>query len=412
MWKTGFSLFFFAFCCLPLSLLAQNQLQSKEKNDTIPFMKRWSIFTNTVDWVLATPNLGVEMDLSGSPETHYSILLNGKYNWNTYHSIQPRLVYNVAAGQIEFRKYWRTGGAHGTPEKRYTSPDTTIAYPLWLFRRFRRNVLSGRTYTNPRTWRAYYLGIYAGYEKYTINLGHEGKQGDSYNFGLTGGWSIPLYPFKNGRSVDLDLGLAIGAKLTAYDKFGYDEEFGCYTFQGRKERHFVPYPVIQDIHLSFVFRFRTIGKKVQGGDLRYQKWDEMQEEKLQKRTEILQRNWAIRDSMYKVRQAADKAEEFTRDSLRKAKAFNDSIMQLKKEQAKEKEESYKKKENREKGKSAEQPETKKSRRKSRRDAKKDENTSNNQESNSTPDSAANRNSGKDRLQSSLFFYTSRKEEWV
>ena len=82
---------------------------------------------------------------------------------------------------------------------------------------------------NPRVWRAYYVGVYAGYEKYTISLGRKGKQGDSYNFGFTGGWSVPLYPFKDGRSVDLDLGLAVGAKMTAYDKFGYDEEYGCYT---------------------------------------------------------------------------------------------------------------------------------------------------------------------------------------
>jgi len=34
--------------------------------------------TNAVDWVVATPNLGVEFDLAGNEKTHFSILMNGK----------------------------------------------------------------------------------------------------------------------------------------------------------------------------------------------------------------------------------------------------------------------------------------------------------------------------------------------
>ena len=35
--------------------------------------------TNAVDWVVATPNLGVEFDLAGNEKTRFSILMNGKY---------------------------------------------------------------------------------------------------------------------------------------------------------------------------------------------------------------------------------------------------------------------------------------------------------------------------------------------
>lgn len=280
-------------CLTPAILYGQALSGTKDvKHDTVPFLKRLSIMTNAVDWIVATPNLGVEFDLVGNEKTRFSILMNGKYNWNTHHSIQPRIVYNVAAGSVEARKYWRTGGSIRGAMERYTKDnrDTTISLPLWGFRRFRRNVLSGRTFMNPRVWRAYYVGVYAGYEKYTISLGRKGKQGDSYNFGFTGGWSVPLYPFKDGRSVDLDLGLAVGAKMTAYDKFGYDEEYGCYTYQGSKGRHIVPFPVVQDIHLSFVFRFRSIGKKVQGGAERYDEWDTRQKEKRNERSRVRQRN--------------------------------------------------------------------------------------------------------------------------
>ena len=324
-------------CLTPAILYGQSLSGTKDvKHDTVPFLKRWSIMTNAVDWVVATPNLGVEFDLAGNEKTRFSILMNGKYNWNTHHSIQPRIVYNVAAGNVEFRKYWRTGGSIRGAMERYTKEnrDTTISLPLWGFRRFRRNVLSGRTFMNPRVWRAYYVGVYAGYEKYTISLGRKGKQGDSYNFGFTGGWSVPLYPFKDGRSVDLDLGLAVGAKMTAYDKFGYDEEYGCYTYQGSKGRHIVPFPVVQDVHLSFVFRFRSIGKKVQGGAERYDEWDTRQKEKFNERVRVRQRNWEIRDSMYKVRRKEAEAEKLSRDSLRRTLELNDSLKDVAKEKAK------------------------------------------------------------------------------
>ena len=78
--------------------------------------------TNAVDWVVATPNLGVEFDLAGNEKTHFSILMNGKYNWNTHHSIQPRIVYNVAArecGSPEVLAYgWLHQRGHGTLHER------------------------------------------------------------------------------------------------------------------------------------------------------------------------------------------------------------------------------------------------------------------------------------------------------
>ncbi len=134
--------------------------------------------------------------------------------------------------------------------------------------------------------------------------------------------------------MDLDLGLAIGAKLTEYDEFGYDEEFGCHTYQGSKGWHVVPFPVVQDVHLSFVFRFRSIGKKVQGGAERYDEWDNRQIEKFNERSRIRRRNWEIRDSMYKVRRGEAKAEKISRDSLRSARNLKDSLENAAKKKAK------------------------------------------------------------------------------
>ena len=78
--------------------------------DTLSFGQRFSFHTNALDWLLTTPNVGVEFDLGRTSRTHYSILLKGRYNWNTHHTTPPRWIYNIGAVSVEARKYWRTGG--------------------------------------------------------------------------------------------------------------------------------------------------------------------------------------------------------------------------------------------------------------------------------------------------------------
>ena len=104
-------------CLTPAILYGQALSGTKDvKHDTVPFLKRLSIMTNAVDWIVATPNLGVEFDLVGNEKTRFSILMNGKYNWNTHHSIQPRIVYNVAAGSVAYGRFYQR--SHGTLHER------------------------------------------------------------------------------------------------------------------------------------------------------------------------------------------------------------------------------------------------------------------------------------------------------
>lgn len=332
------------------------------KGDTLPFFKRFSFHTNTIDWVLQSPNIGVEFNFSGTPTSRFSILVNGKYNWNTHHSVQPRIVYNVAAVQVEARKYWRTGGRYeghsfskfsrftdwdsitvrtdngkDTTVARkpagYEAKDETVSDPRWFIKRIRRNVFSGRTFRNARMYRAYYGGLYAGYEKYTYSLGRGGIQGDSYNFGVSGGYSIPLYFFRNGHSLDLDLGLALGMKMMEYDKFDYEEETGCYAYTESKSRHFLPYPILQDVRVGFVFRFRSIKDRVQGGAERYELWiDSVYNVRQAKRLEKKRYNENKRDSIYRVREVLRQKEIKKRDSLRLDRQMQDSIEDALREQ--------------------------------------------------------------------------------
>lgn len=331
-------------CCGTVCAGSRAEDISEAKGDTLSFFKRFSFHTNASDWLLLTPNVGVELNFTGTPRSHYSLLLTGKWNWNTDHTIAPRYIYNVAGASVEARKYWRTGGlweGHRFRRfSRYTSTnerrksgtvarDTTVSLPRWGFAMFRRNVVSGRTFETPRTYRAYYAGIYAGYEKFTYAWGRKGIQGDSYNFGFSGGWSTPLYFLRNGHSIDLDLGLSVGAKMMAYDEFRYEEETGCHVYEETKARHFLPYPVVQDIHVGLVFRFKSIKYKVQGGAERYAIWeDSVYLPRRKRREDKRARNWELRDSTWKAREVIRGIEKHKRDSLREDRLKADSLRKV------------------------------------------------------------------------------------
>ena len=297
--------------------------QAPAKGDSLSWKNRVSFHTNVVEWVMTTPNATVEWDLSPHTSNRFSVLLGGYYNWNTSHSINPRVVYNVGGVMVEGRKYWRTsdaekklGGSREEDESWFqwkfgkANRDTTLSWPVSVFRKIRRNTLSGQTMRNPRTWRAYYIGAYAGWEKFTWCLGRDGRQGDSYNAGLTAGWSIPLYGFKRGF-LDLDLGCAVGLRISEYDTFRYIEDGSCYSYTGHKARHVVPYPVIQDLRVSLVYRFRSIREKVQGGRERYK------------------RKIEIQDSLTVVRRQTQEREDIRRETMRDSIAAAKAIQEKK-----------------------------------------------------------------------------------
>lgn len=309
---------------VPKKDTTNSSLINKYREDK--FIKRISIHTNVVDWATLVPNIGIEFDLSDSPRNNYSISVFGKYNGNSTHG---SLVYNVGAVRIEGRKYWRTGkhgrgGAagrmvyvmpkfdadslvsaryhldsvgrqakiHGVKLSDNSSYATytrdrkdsldmyidslglsTSSFRNWIYNTYNkvsREYTSGRSLDNPRNWRAYYFGLWAGYDDWNVSLTGNGKRGQGLGLGILGGYTIPLLPQKYPKegSLDLDLGLAIGVKGVKYDAYTYvaaNPEGQRYVDNPAKSQtswKIVPYPVIQDIHVSLVWRFRGIKNKV------------------------------------------------------------------------------------------------------------------------------------------------------
>lgn len=276
-------------------------------------IKRFSFHFNAVDWALTLPNVGIEFDFDKTAKNNRSILVFGKFNGNTKHTVKPKFVFNLAQVRLEFRKYWRTGkigmgdryheeykkmnlikpdtlwrkvtvvnefGEEEEIKEPYFTPEDSLIMNDYdgdpnrgrfsnMYENARR-LISTRTMENSRNWRAYYIGAFAAWNKYSYCIGKKGEQGTIYSVGAAFGWSVPIlaarYPKEGG--LDLDLGLNVGLPIAKYEgyRYVYQENNSHYTHDGRHSlsdgwginlKH-----VLQDIHISLVYRFRAISHKV------------------------------------------------------------------------------------------------------------------------------------------------------
>ena len=251
----------------------------------VPFYRRLSFHTNLIDWAIATPNASVEIDLSGKKRNQYSLLFTGKWNPATKnHTISPRWVYNVSSVKGELRRYWRTGN-----QEEVSLPaierDTTLWGPFSKLSYLRRRYLSSRYVRHPRYWRAYYLGLYGAMNRFSICIDGDGKQGDAYSFGLSGGWTVPLYKHLDGSGWDIDFGVSAGVMMTEYDEYKYVRESACYEYIKTQPRSVMP--MVQDVHISLVYRLRSIDNKALYGATRFKLREERRAEREAKRLAII-----------------------------------------------------------------------------------------------------------------------------
>ncbi len=285
------------------------------------FFKRFSLGVNLAGWTMTVPNLMVEFDLNKTKQNNRSLILNARYNPRfKRHVVTPKFVFDVSGVSLQFRKYWRTGKLgqefyygnefqklhlqrpdtlfRDSIEKDYIGRETTKKIPYFthedsliaeqytgdpnrsgFYNRYHnvRRTLSGRMIEDARTWRAYYLGAYASFDKYSYCWGKRGERGRLASIGVTAGWSIPLlasaYPHQGG--LDLDLGVNIGLPFANYNGYKYvDREFkdGQWTnshahYQDIPSRNsngwkIEPKYIVHDIHISLIYRFRSIANKV------------------------------------------------------------------------------------------------------------------------------------------------------
>ena len=324
------------------------------------FKNRLSFHANVVDWVLTMPSAGIEFDLNNkfvfdehkkrTWKTNRTLLLFGKYNGHTKHTVAPKFVFDVAAVRLEFRKYWRTGkvGLNNNYHEDYRTMDLHKPDTLWrkvkttdefgdtivkreayysskdsarinegkefegdpnrgrfsnMYENARR-LASTRTIENARNWRAYYLGAFAGWDKYSWCLSKKGEQGTLLSVGATFGWSVPLLATHDkDYGLDLDLGLNVGVPAAKYEGYKYVDvdNNAYYVHDGRSKNDgwtINPKYILRDIHVALVYRFRSISRKVSLAIVDdYQKridaWNERQR-KMSEEKRLIEEEWQRR----------------------------------------------------------------------------------------------------------------------
>lgn len=214
--------------------------ESRTGVDTLTFAERISLRTNAVDWTLLTPNLGVEFDVKSTNWNRWAVGLTLKTKWNTPATFKNRVFYNITEVRADFRSYWRTRQIN----------NKVPAHTGFIDRLFscRRRVVK-----HPKT--TYYRGAYMSFSDFSIKFGREGHQGKALSAGITYGIIKPLYAFRTGNTLDLDLGFDAGFVAVNSEKFTYNRADNCYTRTKQGSWKVVPFPMPTAARVGFVYRF-------------------------------------------------------------------------------------------------------------------------------------------------------------
>lgn len=214
--------------------------ESRTGVDTLTFAERISLRTNAVDWTLLTPNLGVEFDVKSTNWNRWAVGLTLKTKWNTPATFKNRVFYNITEVRADFRNYWRTRQINNK-----VPAHTGFIDSLFSCRR--------RVVKRPKT--TYYRGAYMSFSDFSIKFGREGHQGKALSAGITYGIIKPLYAFRTGNTLDLDLGFAAGFVAVNSEKFTYNRADNCYTRTKQGSWKVVPFPMPTAARVGFVYRF-------------------------------------------------------------------------------------------------------------------------------------------------------------
>lgn len=290
---------------LSLTTWAQNPRAKGAESDSLSMRERWGFKTNAVDWLLTIPNVGVEFDLGQTSRSKRTVNANLKWNWNTSHKYKPSTVFNLFDFRVEWRQYFRT-----------RQQNVPITLKKDGFKKYIKEHIFSTKRNHPRDSRAYYWGVYANAASYNIKFGKEGRQGNAFGAGISLGYTMPLYGYgseSSGRHfIDLEMGGALGLLFTNYDVYEFDDESDCYPIIEDKCKggHLVPLPLVTDLRVAFVYRFKSVKDK----------YKQSVERRFDKRQQILQKEKERTDS---IKQRLD---EIQSKLKRRKIALNDSVI--------------------------------------------------------------------------------------
>ena len=194
----------------PRNLLRTNQL------DTLAWHERLAWRTNTLGWLLLSPNIGVEWTLGSHNWNHWTVGASARAWWANNEWEVPYMVHNLREARAEVRRYYHGNGLR-------------------------------------RSW---FWGVFGGYSDFSLKMASTGYRG--YGF-LTGGTIAPLYGYSNGSSLDLEVSVNGGFLIGAVEE--YKRRSNSYVVtrpkgSWRLVTNPLPYVCNMDmVRVSLVYRF-------------------------------------------------------------------------------------------------------------------------------------------------------------
>ena len=239
-----YALILFLAVLLPQKTKAQ-VFDNKVGVDTLSLADRISLRTNVVDWALVTPNIGVEFDVKNTNWNRWAVGLTLKSRWKTSSTFKQGIFYSVTEARLDFRNYWRTRQIDNSNEN--LKAHTNFIDKLFSQRR--------RVVKHPKT--IYYRGVYASYTDFSLLLGRHttGRQGKALSAGVTYGIIKPLYTFRSGNSLDLDLGFDAGLVFSKVEQYKLEENDDCFVRTKEGKWKITPFPLPTNARVGLVYRF-------------------------------------------------------------------------------------------------------------------------------------------------------------
>ena len=209
-------------------------LDSRAGVDTMKVVERFSFHTTGVDWILQMPNVDIEFDFRGNSWGKWSIMLGGKISVPVWHNSKAFFVYDPQSIEVSGEKL-----------PYYVNDNKEVH-------------LEVRNYWRKKTSRlstVFYWGIRGGYGKYDLKLGKYGNKGTAIFAGGSFGMIRQLYGYPSGNSLDLELGITVGAVYSDNTKYTRNTEKNYFEVVDVKGKRIVPFPVVNELRAGLIYRF-------------------------------------------------------------------------------------------------------------------------------------------------------------
>ncbi len=240
---------------LPILRVSAQDVEYFNEED-LSFKERIAIRTNVVGWVLTIPNVAFDYDIVNTPYDKRTVGLGLKGNWNTSHSrggnaYDPEWVYNFFGVRLDYRFYWRQQpfdnreNFYGDWEREWINSSKGLG-------KLRARLNCFRASEKPKSHISIFAGPYFSAGSFSIKYPEVGRRGFYVGAGATGGVALPLYGYENGSALDLEFGGCIGLQYAHFGKqVGSNDPLTRNSFL----------PLLTDVRVSLVYRFRSISKQ-------------------------------------------------------------------------------------------------------------------------------------------------------